>query len=273
MAQFGVNEKAFIYIADSALVNPANLEHLSAGQLFITRLPATYAECGRVISQTVAANQWEELGQVSKTKPTANRPAALYRVAEATVSLYGKPYRAVVVHSSAHDKRRHKKIERELAKDRAALEKSFQEQCLGEYPCAADARAAAQAWASRASRYHDLSYTMEPRYTYARGRPKKDQPRQVTQIRYHVSCHLEQKASALEQMRTEAGCFVLLTNVVKEGEGAADAREILSLYKERHGVEQNFAFLKDPAVVNAIFLKSEERIEALGLILLISLLI
>ena len=24
---------------------------------------------------------------------------------------------------------------------------------------------------------------------------------------------------------------------------------------EQHGVEQNFAFLKDPAVVNAIFLK------------------
>ena len=38
-------------------------------------------------------------------------------------------------------------------------------------------------------------------------------------------------------------------------------------------MEQNFAFLKDPAVVNAIFLKTEERIEALGLILLISLLI
>jgi transposase len=88
-----------------------------------------------------------------------------------------------------------------------------------------------------------------------------------------VNCHLAQKASALEQMKMEAGCFVLLSNVATEGEGAADAREILSLYKEQHGVEQNFAFLKDPAVVNAIFLKSEERIEALGLILLISLLI
>jgi transposase len=114
---------------------------------------------------------------------------------------------------------------------------------------------------------------IEPRYTYARGRPKKDQRRQVTQVRYQVSCHLEQKVSALERMKTEAGCFGLLTNVAKEGEGAANAREILSLYKEQHGVEQNFAFLKDPAVVNAVFLKTEERIEALGLILLISLLI
>jgi hypothetical protein len=30
-------------------------------------------------------------------------------------------------------------------------------------------------------------------------------------------------------MKKEAGCFVLLTNVPREGEGAADAKEILSL--------------------------------------------
>jgi transposase len=273
MGRFGVGEKAFIYIADSALVTPNNLKELSEGQPFITRLPANYAECGRAISEAIRSNQWEEIGQLSRTKPTANRPAALYRVAQTTVNLYDNPYRAVVVHSSAHDKRRQKKMERELAKESASLEKSFQQQCLSEYACEADARAAAQVWASQPSRYHDLSFEVEPLYTYARGRPKKDQPRQVTRVNYRVSCHLQQKALALEQMKMEAGCFVLLTNVAKEGEGAANAREILSLYKEQHGVEQNFAFLKDPAVVNAIFLKTEERIESLGLILLISLLI
>jgi hypothetical protein len=166
-----------------------------------------------------------------------------------------------------------KKIERELAKESEALRKSFLEQCLSEYACEADARAAAQAWASQASSFHDLSFEIEPHFTYARGRPKKGQPRAVAKVAYRVHCHLAHKASALEQMRLEAGCFVLLTNVAGEGDGAIDAKEILSLYKEQHGVEQNFAFLKGPAVVNTIFLKSEERIEALGLILLISLLI
>jgi len=83
-----------------------------------------------------------DLGLTFQTKPTANRPAARYRVAEATVTLYDKAYRAVVVHSSAHDKRRQKKIERELAKEKAALEKSFHEQCLSEYACVADAKTA-----------------------------------------------------------------------------------------------------------------------------------
>lgn len=275
MAQFGVEENAFIYIADSALVNPANLEHLStSGQPFITRLPASYDECGRVISEAVAANQWEDLGQLAITKPTANRPAAQYRVTEATVTLYDKPYRAVVVHSSAHDKRRQKKIERDLSKERTALENSFNEQCLPEYACEADAKAAAQTWASQRSRCYDTTYEIEPAYSYAKGRPKKDQPRQITRISYRVNAFLTQKASAIEQMKNEAGCFVLLTGgVAKKGEGAIDAKGILTLYKEQHGMEHNFSFLKDPAVVNAIFLKSEERIEALGLILLISLLI
>ena len=87
MAKFGVGEKAFIYIADSALVTPKNLQELSAGQPFITRLPATYAECGRAISEAVRANQWEELGQLARTKPTANRPAAIHRAAESMVTL------------------------------------------------------------------------------------------------------------------------------------------------------------------------------------------
>ena len=125
MARFGVEEKAFIYIADSALVTPKNLEELSEGQPFITRLPASYAECGRAIADAIRADQWEELGQLSRTKPTANRPAALYRVAETTVTLYDEAYRAVIVHSSAHDKRRHKKIERELAKESEVASKEL----------------------------------------------------------------------------------------------------------------------------------------------------
>jgi transposase len=47
----------------------------------------------------------------------------------------------------------------------------------------------------------------------------------------------------------------------------------LELYKNQSGIEQNFGFLKDPVIVNSIFLKKPSRIEVLGLILLIALLI
>jgi len=68
----------------------------------------------------------------------------------------------------------------------------------------------------------------------------------------------------------EAGCFVLLTNVpVEEKTGL----EILTIYKEQDGIERNFGFLKDPLVANDVFLKKPHRIEAMGLVLVLSLLL
>ena len=66
---------------------------------------------------------------------------------------------------------------------------------------------------------------------------------------------------------------MLLTNVAAEGDEGYSAEKILRTYKDQHAIENNFGFLKDDQIVNAIFLKRPERIEALGLILLISLLI
>ena len=66
---------------------------------------------------------------------------------------------------------------------------------------------------------------------------------------------------------------MLITNTPREGAGTVDARQLLTIYKDQHMVERNFGFLKDPVFVNALFLKSPKRIEALGLILVLALLI
>ena len=73
MAHHGVAPGAYIYIADAALVTEDNLAALG-DTLFITRLPATYSECGRVIAEAVAHNQWEEIGVLAPTPPTKHRP-------------------------------------------------------------------------------------------------------------------------------------------------------------------------------------------------------
>ena len=72
--------------------------------------------------------------------------------------------------------------------------------------------------------------------------------------------------------RKEGGCFVLITNLKNNENGEAySAKDLLSLCKDQQGIEQNFGFLKDPAIVDSIFLKMPERIEVLGMILLIAL--
>ena len=71
----GFNEQAFTYIADSALVTEANLAALEEGIGFITRLPATYGECDRVIRAAVAADEWESIGRIALHPPPQIDPA------------------------------------------------------------------------------------------------------------------------------------------------------------------------------------------------------
>jgi len=176
MHTHSVEEGAFIDVADSAMVTEANLEQAGERIGFVTRLPATYNEHEQVILRAIEADDWTEVGKIAQTPSTEHRRGASYWVSEGAVTLYGKTYRAAVVHSSAHDKR----------------------------------------------------------------------------------CQL-------------AGCFVLLSNLPREDDDSAE--QILRTDKEQHAIEKNFGFLKDDQIVNALFLERPERIEALGLILLIALLI
>jgi transposase len=113
LAQYGVQPGASIYIADAALVTEDSLAALR-DTLFITRLPATYSACGQVIAEAVAGNDWEVVGVLAQTPPTKHRPGTFYKVAKASVTLYGKAYRAVVVHSSSQEQRRQQHLEREI---------------------------------------------------------------------------------------------------------------------------------------------------------------
>ncbi len=95
-------------------------------------------------------------------------------------------------------------------------------------------------------------------------------------MRYLVSAKVSENQDAVSTFQKETGCFVTLTNVPRETQGdqmGYDSKAILKTYKEQYGIEQNFGFLKDPVIVNSVFLKKPERIEVLGLILLTSLLI
>jgi transposase len=272
MARQGVAPGAYIYIADSALVTEDNLNALEK-TLFITRLPATYSECGRVIEEAVATHCWEEVGVLTQTPPTKHRPAATYQVSDGTVTLYGQAYRAVVVHSSSQDKRRQKRLERERQASTRTLEATVRAAVKQDYACYADAEGAARQLRGRQTVYHQVAVEVEERPQYGPGRPSATQPRRVKALHYGLKGTLHEKVEVIARKEQEAGCFVLLTNVPSEGEMAHGAAEVLQAYKEQHGMEQNYGFLKDPLIVNRLFLKKPARIEALGLVLLLALLL
>jgi transposase len=272
LATHGVAPGAYIYVADAALVTEDNLAALG-DTLFITRLPATYNECGRLITEAVAHNAWAEVGVLAHAKPTPHRPGTSYKASEGEVTLYGRLYRAVVVHSSAQDKRHQQRLARDLQTSQSTLQTAARTAEQQEYFCRADAEAAAATLRAVPTAYHLVDVTVEERPIYGRGRPSSHKPRTVKATRYRLKATIKPDTERIRRREDEAGCFVLLTNVPTAGDLAHSARDILTVYKEQHGTEQNYGFLKDPVIVNSLFLKKPERIEALGLILLLALLL
>jgi transposase len=272
LAQHGVAPGAYIYVADAALVTEDNLATLG-DTLCITRFPATYNACGRLIAEAVAYNAWEEVGVLAHPKPTRHRPVTSYKASEGHVTLYGTPYRAVVVHSSAQDKRRQQRLARDIQASASTVQTPARTAEQQEYFCRADAEAAAAQLRAVHAAYHRIDVTVEERPVYGRGRPSPHKPRPIKAMRYRLKTTISSPTKRMAQMEEEAGCFVLLTHVPTTGPLAHSARDLLAVYKEQHGTEQNYGFLKDPLIVNSLCRKKPERLEALGLVLFLALLL
>jgi transposase len=269
-----LGQKNFLYIADSALVTQENLKMMDDwdnGFRFVTRLPMTYKECGRAITKAVHADAWQDLGTVSDEPVTPKRKPAHYHGYETVVDLYGLWFRALVIHSDALDKRRLKRLNRLLNQDRSDVERLVREQESIEYACLADAQAALSRIAR--GRFYEAvgEVTQEP--VYARGRPKADGTRTPMRTRYRLKLTIKPRQRAIDRAHQESGCFVLLSNEPEEAAGGLTSKELLRAYQDQHSIERNFGFLKDPVFVNALFLKTPRRIEALGLILVLALMI
>jgi len=270
LAEKGIGPGDFVYVADSAMVTEDNLKQVGANN-FITRLPATYSECSRVIEEAVETDEWTSHGILAETKETANRPAARYKSQESEIELYGKMYRAVVIHSSAHDSRRQKKLQRELEKSEKAIQKKLKALSM-EFACEEDAKRGVAAIENESTKLHTVKANIIVAEVRKRGRPPKNSPVPVRVI-YRIEWSLVQNDHEVERLKKISGCFVLLTNVPLNGDFSMNDLDILKTYKGQHGVESAFAFLKDPLVVNDTFLKKPSRIDALGMVLIISLMV
>ncbi len=185
LGKHGVAPGAYIYVADAALVTAENLAALG-DTLFITRLPATYNECGRLIAAAVAHNAWEDVGVLAQTKPTKHRPATSYKASEGEVTLYGTVYRAVVIHSSAQDKRRQQRLARDIQASYSTMQTTVRTAEQQEYFCRADADAAAAQLRAVHTPYHLVDVTVEEQPVYGRGRPSSHTARPVQAMRYRL---------------------------------------------------------------------------------------
>jgi transposase len=138
-----------------------------------------------------------------------------------------------------------------------------------EFACEADARAAADLWKEDQALFklNDLTIiTKQRRINGLRGRPKKNEE---TETSYLVSATVGIDEANIAKVKRTFGRFILASNDLE-----LNPDTMLYYYKEQQSVERGFRFLKDKRFqVSEVYLKKEERIEALAMVMVLCLMI
>lgn len=259
-----------VYVADSALVTEPNLEALAAtGMRWLSRLPDTFGVAATAKAAAWAVDDWIPMGRIAQ-----RRTAAEYRASEQTGWIGDREYRLVVYRSSSLDHRKAKSLDRELDRVRADAERAAADLAAQPFACAADAEAAAAAFHAQAPCWWPCTPTVTAVTVTGHrshpGRPRRDEkPPTRTVHRVQITWGPRDEAAVQTELQRRS-TFVLITTLSGD---RYDARALLEEYKGQTSVEQRFHFLKDPAFVDAVFLKKPERIEALGYVMLMALLL
>lgn len=259
------------YVADSQLITETNLKEAEQmGVDFISRLPGNYGLDDELKKEAVTGEAFEEVGTISDRKD-----AAKYNICPFYRDLYGKQYRFIVVHSSSLADRKEGAIEYELQQLRDEIEEEKKDIEQQAFACRPDARQALTSFVEEHSSHlfeveGSISEEEKRKKRDGRGRPPKEWEPEYETI-YRVQIDITKKEEAKKLKHRMESCFVLITSVTDKEEFTD--QEVLEEYKNQTKVETHFATLKDPKKVGPVYLENPERVEALGYVFLLALLV
>lgn len=246
-----------VYVADAALYNEENLEALEKTP-WISRVPATIVEARRLM-QTLRA----EMFTISCSDN--------YAIAEVCSTYAGIQQRWLVVQSKSRQQADLKQLNKRIESAKTKQAKELKDLSSHPFACEADALAAAKTLATKL-KYHpltDIEVRLKPHYERP-GRPRKgESPKRYT---YHPQATLALNEAAVEAQQTQAGRFILATNLLDEQRWSNET--ILQEYKNQQSCERGFRFLKDPLFfASRLFVKLPQRVAALAMIMGLCLLV
>jgi len=271
MAILGDQLSKYIYIADSKLVNLKNFKEMTSSTLlrFISLIPAYFHKkvSSRYRDQAFRENVWTELGACCQN--AKGKDPATYAVQEFSEDIDGYPYRILIYRTNQSDKQTEKRLKTERDDLRTQAIKAFKEV----YACDADAQKAIRKFQKETihSRYQvRLESIQEVNIDTPVGRPPKNpRPKKVT-IEFRVNViDVVPVDERILKYRQEAESFALITNVSAD---KLECRDVLLHYISQWKVENLFSRLKKPMMVDTLFLKNPDRIEALMMLTYIGLL-
>lgn len=285
-------------VGDCKLVDGQTIgQLLSAGFDFVSLLPATYTLRSELVRDAYAlepdTSKWPILGSHPgrlKADPVtfyrgrsteAPFPVLLHRAPEeggegppeGVVSV--ETLRFLLVHSDNLATLFEAQLADRLTTEVAAITEAIERINRKPASCEHDGLRAARK-ALPKLRFHTVGLTLvaeeRPLKRARRGRPKAGTAT-PTETVWLASAAVQLDAAAVIRERQEASCFPLVTSHL-ETPGWDDVR-ILSEYRHQGIVEgtTGFRWLKGPAAVSPMFLKTPTRMRALGLVMVLALMV
>lgn len=239
-----------LIVADSALYTESNLKMMSDLQ-WLCRVPLSIKAAKSLIS-TIPESEF-----IDSTIPG-------YKLGSKTENYAGIEQRWLVVQSQERRESDLRKLTQKITKAESKAVLDLKKLSQERFACEADAIKALSKLSTQ-FKYHQIN---ESKVTPAKSN-KKDS---LNEISYQISATVCQDESKINTELLSAGRFIIATNVLNSQELSDDS--MLREYKAQQSCERGFGFLKDPLFfADSIFLKSPERIESMGMIMGLCLLV
>jgi transposase len=174
------------------------------------------------------------------------------------------------VHSEQAHAREEKALRKQIRKEFERAKIELGKLSHQDFDCAHDAHEQLRRWGKNLKYHHILTTQIIARHVkQGRGRPHLNQ---LLDQKYRIQGELKEDAECIDQALMAKGRFIIATNELDHHK--LSAKEMLFNYKEQQAVERGFRFLKDPFfMTSSVFLKSQDRIVALGMVMCLCLLV
>ncbi|AEA33726.1 IS1634 family transposase [Hippea maritima] len=243
-------------IADAALFSSKTMEEFKKNNmLFISRVPSKLKQAKEILKN----HNEEEFIQLDEN----------YQAIQYTVDYEGMKQQWVLYKSSYAKSRGDKTIKKEYQEKEKQETKLIEKLQKRAFFCEADARKAFEEKTKKLEciMISEAKLISKPKYK-TRGRPKPNA--KPDHYEYYWIIETKPNEEYLKQKQNQkSGLFILATNDM-----TLSAKELLDEYKSQQRIERGFRFLKSPEFLSdAMFLKNPKRIEAMLMIMTLSLLV
>lgn len=241
-------------VADSELYTRETLQEISPQIKWITRVPEKIVAAKELITST------EELQELESG----------YWVREISSTYAEIEQRWLLVHSQQAYVREEKTLRKQIHKEYERAKIELNKLSHQDFDCEYDAHAQLQRWVKNLKYHHILTVQVKTRHVKpGRGRPRLNEP---LDHKYRIQGELGEDAERIDRALMTKGRFIVATNELDHNK--LTTKEMLCNYKEQQAVERGFRFLKDPFfMTSSVFLKSQDRIVALGMVMCLCLLV